>query len=435
MRRITLLILPLAVSGAAMLGLGAAVSAPDPCPTGDGTSTSTAEHDSSTSSAAASGSGVATVSGDEVVTYDSSAESDETTHSGTEAGVLRHPSSSAGRGTVYVNDIGGRDVVTAVRSDGVAELSRPADASHPAWLGTGEVVFAEGFSSLRAWSPQTGSVRTIDRPAGTSAVFHPVPADEADVIAVAQEPVDGAPPGDDGLNNLYRFHAATGTWIRMTGFSATADQWSVIRTPVVEADGGVLFVLVQGVGSQTADPTFELWKHRNGLTWKVKSLPGEMYLVGRVDAGFLWNIERDGEWRVFLEESGQLREVGCGGGMVDARAEPDPDIVDEEQPASEDPAGGPEPQVASADTGIVVGDFGSLTEARRAYAELSSYERRIVTHADAPFAVGPDAYAVAIPLRPGEDVEAALATLRSQYPQYAETSWIVSLAGGGSGEE
>jgi hypothetical protein len=45
--------------------------------------------------------------------------------------------------------------------------------------------------------------------------------------------------------------------------------------------------------------------------------------------------------------------------------------------------------------------------------------------------VAPDAWAVAERLAPATDPEAALAGFRADHPEYAERSYIVSLAGGG----
>jgi hypothetical protein len=41
----------------------------------------------------------------------------------------------------------------------------------------------------------------------------------------------------------------------------------------------------------------------------------------------------------------------------------------------------------------------------------------------------PGVYAVGVPLGDAADLEAALSDFRSRYPEYAEKTWLASLAG------
>lgn len=383
-------------------------------------------------SEASTGSGVAATSEDEIVMIDQSGTASSYQHVGTAAGVLRHPSAEPGMGTVYVNDVAGQDILTAVTPTGAVEHPIAGDAVHPAWTADGDVAFSQSLESLRVWTPGSGTLRTIDRPAGTLSVFSPLAHPAGDLVAVVEEAVAGAPADGAGLDNLYRFDAAATSWHRLTSFAASGDDWSVIRTPIVDRDGSILFVRVRGSSSQTGEPAFELWRFRDGTTFKVRNLPGERFLAGVIDAGLLWNVDQDGRWMTLLEKDRRLREVSCGAGMVDPRSEIDLDLVEggdtQVEPATVDPIPG-NPQM-----GIAVGDFATREEATVVATELGLAGLTVVDHAEAPFAVAPGAYAVVRPFASGEDMEAGLDAFRTQFPKYAETSWIVSLVGGGTGE-
>ena len=423
--------LPLMAASVALIVMAPAGSSTVPCPSED---PATAVSRSMTSGAttaegstAASGTGVAAVDEDTVVMIDQSGGSRSYEHVGTEPGILRHASSGPGQGTVYVNDVAGRDLVTAVTVDGLAEYPVAGEASHPRWTGRGEVVWVQDFSTVQVWSPASGSLRTIDRPEGTISVFSPLPRAADELLAVVEEPVQGAPPDGDSLDNLWRHDAVTGRWTRLTSFRATADHWSVIRTPILDRDGSVLFVRIRGVGSATSAPSFELWRLTDAGASRVRSLQGEQFLAGVIDAGLLWNVDRDGVWTTMLEQDGQLRQVGCSGAMVDPRSEMDSDLLeaDDTEPA---PAT-VEAILGNAHMGIAVGDFSSRSAANAVAVELGLGGLLVVDHAQAPFAVGPGAYAVVRPFADGEDMEAALDDFRAQFPKYSEQSWIVSLLG------
>lgn len=426
-----LTVLPLMAASAALMAMGPAGSSTVPCPAEDpATAVSRTMARSATTaegSAAAAGTGVASVDEDTVVMFDESGGSRSYDHVGTQAGVLRHASSGAGRGTVYVNDVAGRDVVTAVTDQGLVEHAVAGEASHPRWTGRGEVVWAQDFSEIRVWFPASGSVASIDRPQGTVSVFSPLPRSASQLLAVVEEPVEGAPPDGDSLDNLWSHDAASGRWTRLTSFRATPDQWSVIRTPVLDRDGSVLFVRVRGVGSGTSEPSFELWRLTEAGASRIRSLPGEQYLAGVIDAGLLWNVEQDGLWTTVLEQDGRVRHLGCGGAMVDPRSERDTDLLEaddtEQAPATVAPVlGNPE-------MGIAVGDFSSRSAANTVAVEMGLTGLVVVDHAQAPFAVAPGKYAVVRPFTDGEDMDAALDDFRARFPQYAEQSWIVSLLG------
>jgi hypothetical protein len=77
---------------------------------------------------------------------------------------------------------------------------------------------------------------------------------------------------------------------------------------------------------------------------------------------------------------------------------------------------------------VLVGDFPTQEAASAVAAELGF---EVIDHTAAPGAVAPDAWAAVTRLGPDVDPETALAEFRSGHPEYAERSYIVSLAGGG----
>jgi hypothetical protein len=351
-------------------------------------------------------------------------------------GVLRHAASTEGVGTAYVVDRRGGDVVVAF-SGGARVLHRTDEARHPVLSPTGNLVWAEG-SGLRVVGP-AGSVTAITGPPGSTMVSFPLFVGPSAILAVASEAVEGVPAERDTLNNLWRYSLDEGSWTRLTDFTADAEHWSVIRTPVSEADGSVSFVRVTGSGSATAPPSFELWELREGAASKVRDLPGEMYLAG-VDGGErLWNVysKADADWHILAEDGGgSLRDLGCGRVMVDPLAEPDPDVPEERSgpggvPAlarsSENPGTGP----ALLPVSIIVGDFGTKALAegvlRAVRATLgTSHEVTLVEHRQAPGAIAPGVWGVLVRLRPGEDPAVALERFRERLPALAESSWIVA---------
>ena len=222
----------------------------------------------------------------------------------------------------------GPDAVVIQTPDRVVRLPQPGEASHPAWSPDGKLVWSLG-SSLRIWSPSDGSTATIAAPAGAVAVFSPVFTSADTVVAVVGE----AEPGfdrteDEGLDNLWRVDLRTRRWSRVTAFRATGDRMLAIRTPLVRDDGSIEFVVVRGVSSALRLPSFELWHVTPaGAVAKVRGLPREMYLAGVLDGERVWNIDdrSGGGWRLFIESSDRLVDLGCGAVQVDPRAVADPD--------------------------------------------------------------------------------------------------------------
>jgi hypothetical protein len=114
--------------------------------------------------------------------------------------------------------------------------------------------------------------------------------------------------------------------------------------------------------------------------------------------------------------------------MADPLIPPDPDLVDGDEGAGggETPAVD-EPLLSDGNLAIVAGDFETRGGANVAASELTAAGRiRVLTHDDAPGAVAPGVWAVAVGIPEGVPVEEALATFRARFPQYADRSWIAA---------
>src|SRR5688572_18567206 len=281
-------------------------------------------------SAVAEGRGIAAVAGDQIVMLEGAGNRSVYSLANVGNGVIRHVASALGVGSAYVNDKKGPDTLFAVSTQGVSEISASGEVTHPALSASGDIAWAEDFHGLKLSSPIRQSAKTIARPQGSTAVFSPIFTGPNELIAVIQEPVVGYTGEDDSLNNLFRYDISSDTWSRLTAFQATAENWSVLRTPVLARDGRVFFVRLRGVASETRPPSFELWSLRGETVSKVRDLPKEMFLAGINDQGLLWNIYDGREWRLFLESETGLLDLGCGAVMVDPRAQPDPDIPKED---------------------------------------------------------------------------------------------------------
>lgn len=392
---------------------------------------------------------VAALDGDRVVVVDPRVGRRKAfTAPGGPGGLLRHISTAAGFGTVYVDDRRGPDTVVIATSDHVFKIREKSEATHPTWSPSGQVAWSVG-TSLRVWSPADRSVGTIPIPEAASSVFSPVFTATDEITAVVQEPAPGTNE-DDGLDNLWRYDVDARTWTRVTSFEADAEHWSVIRTPVLAPDGTLRFVLIQGLSSMTDSPSFELWSYGEGAPLKIRDLPREMYLAAATDGGLTWNTPGGsaGEWRLVFEAAdGTVRDLGCGTVAVDPVSEPDPDVTAEQgHPDVVAEQGLPDismtrrglqepvPQVSSTASAlaILVGDFDS-PEGALAVAEAMSVRLgagvpvSVIDHSGHPIAVRPGAWAAVVLLPTEADPEAELARFRTLFPEYAGSSWIVAL--------
>jgi hypothetical protein len=388
------------------------------------------------SSAIAAGRGKAAIAAGKIVLVDGLAGRRVFSAPGAGIGVLRHITSAPTVGTAYVVDKKGADVLIAVRPGGVSEIVGPGELMHPALSAAGELVWSQDFRTLALASPDGRSISVIPRPEGSTAIFSPLFTNSSELIAVVQEPVDGYTGSDDTLNNLFRYDIASGSWSRLTAFQATAERWSLIRTPVRGPDGTIFFVRLVGNASATRPAAFELWSLRLQRLSKVRDLHKEMFLAGANEQGLMWNIDDGTDWRLFGESNAGLVDLGCGAVMVDPRAQPDPDIpheVTSSDPRTSRPREGPsDPSVpvGSWEEAILVGDFSSRGEAELVAARLGLPGLELVTHRTAPLAIAPGKWGVAMRLPINADLTAAIGDFRRRFPEFADRSWVSTLAGG-----
>lgn len=389
-------------------------------------------------SAVAEGRGTAAIAEDKIVVLEGVGNRSVYSPASAGNGVLRHVANAPGAGTAYVNDKKGPDTLITVGPQGASEISASGEVTHPTLSASGDLVWAEDFQALKMSSPGTKSAKRISIPQGSTAVFSPVFTGPNELIAVVQEPVEGDTGEDDSLNNLFRYDIGSETWTRLTAFQATAENWSVLRTPVRGLDGSVFFVRLRGAASGARLPSYELWSLRGEAVSKIRDLPKEMFLAGVNDQGLLWNIYDGREWRLFFESKTGLVDLGCGAVMVDPRAQPDPDIP-REDPAmsrrSSREAGGvaeSSASLASVEMAILVGDFSSRQGAEAIASRLGLPGLEIVTHRVAPLAIAPGMWGVAKRLPTDADLTLAIEEFRRLFPEYADRSWIVSLTGGTS---
>lgn len=348
----------------------------------------------------------------------------------TRGGIPRHIASGPGVGTAYVNDLRGPDVVMVLRRSGVTTIEGRGELTHPAWSSTGDLAWSVNLSALELWSPGRRAPRTVRPPRAASAVFSPVFIAPGDLVAIVGEPVGDV--HDDALDNLWRYDIGRRTWSRLTRFRADADRWSVLRTPLVLHEGTVLFVRVRGRATATEHPSFALWRFEEGRAAKVRDLPGEMYLAGSLGGRLVWNVPdaATGEWRLVAEGPVGRMDLGCGAVAVDPIGEPDPDLLEPEDPGSA--GGGSVGPTAPGDPGkglaLVIGDFASESDALALQTGLRITEAVAVDHSAAPAAVRPGAWAVAVPIPDDTRPEEALERFRARHPDLADLIWIVPFA-------
>lgn len=417
-------------------------------------------------SAVAQGRGLAAAQGRSIIMMDAAGRRAFTAPSVAGA-VIGHVASSPGRGTAYVEDRRGPDVIVVVDGRGVTRLPQSSEATQPTWSADGRLVWSVG-SELRVWPGAGRATSRILAPRGATAVFSPVFTGKDQVTAVVSMPTPGAVTEDGSSNDLWAYDLLEGAWSRLTNFPASGDRWTAIRTPILGSDGSLEFVMVTGRASATGLPPFSLWRLAGDRVTKVRDLPREMYLAGTIDGRRVWNVfdQSLGDWRLEAEgANGRFADLGCGRVMVDPRAELDPDRMPAralDSPAPEpspSPTGSPTPEPTGSPTpepsgsplptatptttptletlvsptgAILVGDFATYEEAVGVRESLSASLAEgttvaVIDSTVAPTAIMPGVWAVVTPIPADQDPVSALMAFREQFPQYSTNSWVVSL--------
>ena len=353
----------------------------------------------------------------------------------TSDGSVRHVASDPRFGVVYVRDLPGGDDVVADTPAGQIRLHRPSEVSHPTWMPNGDIVWGEG-ARLRFWSHGTGRISSSRPPVTGGLVFSPVARTARWVVAAVAEPLAGMPTEDEYLSDLWRYDRRGEGWHQMTRFHATADRWSVIRTPQAGPDG-IEFIRVHGQASDTREPTFERWSFHGGRASFEELLSGERYLAGYRGGSRLWNLPSDHPvtWVLAQEtNTGTLRELGCGAVAVDPVDVPDPDKMTRPGASSSAPnypIPPPSPQPPAHEVAILVGDYageaGAANAAQQIIAAFGPDAQVKVVDADgAPNALKPGSWGAILWIGAQGDPANAIQRFWDKLPQFADRSWVVA---------
>jgi hypothetical protein len=348
--------------------------------------------------------------------------------------VIKHVASRPGVGTAFVVDRAGADATVALTPDGPRTFAAAGEASHPALSRGGSIAWSEG-SAIAIHRRGSGATVRLAAPIEGATVFAPMFVTERRLVAVVSRPSAADPHAGERVSDLWTSPVVGARWRALTRFRTTGDRWAVIRTPI-RVGRGIEFVRVSARASATGEPTFELWRYRDGRVTRVRRLDGERYLAGRVDGRRLWNRPDPRTGRHVLEIGSPTgpRAIGCGAVAVDPIDVVDPDLrgAGSFVPARADrpePAGGAG-GAAAAEVAVIVGDFPSEAEAdvvvraiREAYP---SSDVAVVTHADAPVAIRPGVFGALLHLADDADPTSALAAFRTALPDYSSNSWIVT---------
>lgn len=338
-------------------------------------------------------------------------------------------------GTAFVVDNAGSDDVVVVTPRGTRRLRQPTEVTHPAWSARGDLAWATG-TSIAVLDAETGRVRRFAAPVQGATVFSPVFVTDRRVAAVVSSPPTASVPEGERLGNVWLARLAGRGWRRVTSFTAGADRWTTVRTPIVHR-GVVHFVKISGRASATRQPRFELWTLDHGVATRVRTLSSERYLAGSRGSRLVWNVPNETTGRQILAIDGAdgLREIGCGSVMTEPL-----DAVDPDRRAGSGnrvPPRGDWPELAPIagsgdieEIAVIVGDFATSVEAEQVAqvvrGAFPSSEVDVVDASEAPSAIKPGVFGALLHLPPDADPTAAMAVFRDRLPAYSSNSWIVS---------
>jgi len=361
------------------------------------------------------------------------------------AGVARHIAADRRFGIAYVQDMRGPDTVVALTPEGTIDLPRPAEATHPAWSPTGDLVWAES-GGLRVRSATTGAISRIEPPLASAMAFSPVYQGRERIVTAVVQPRGGVIPEDETLSNLWRYDLRAHTWTQLTRFTAGGDRWSVIRTPI-SGPRGIEFVRVRGWASRTQRPTFELWRLTGRRAFREERLSGERYLAGYRDGTRLWDLPDPAgtTWRIAQETvGGKLMFIGCGAVAVDPIDVPDPDRAmasgtpplaagsgDAYSPSSGVTTSPPPPGPPAHEVAILVGDFSTQSGATSAANQIlaaygSTAPVKVVDSTTSWDALKPGMWGAILWIGYDANPTTAIDSFRVKLPQFAGMSWVVA---------
>lgn len=195
------------------------------------------------------------------------------------------------------------------------EITRPAmtaSGSRLAWVADGllsTAAAADGWQPAPVAPPVEGGRPTFVRFAG----------DDRVVVSV-EEPAAGSSLESAALSDVWAYDIRPGTWNVLTAGDVDLDRWSLAVSPVVAADGSILYVRRTGSASSAgAGATSELRRITGGGgpvdDAAVTAVPPDALLVSVDAEGWtLWNVpDEQGRWHLVVRAAdGITTALGCG---------------------------------------------------------------------------------------------------------------------------
>lgn len=210
------------------------------------------------------------------------------------------------------------------------DLANPAVSpagSRVAWTADGTLTVA---AASARWQPVPLDPGTVSlAPGRTHAQFARFVGEDR-LLLTLDVPIAGVEEHFAGLADVWSHDLTTGTWTRLTSGKADADRWSVATTPVLRADGTLLYVLATGLGSGSdKDMRTELRQvSPAGVDTAVTDLPHRWGLVAAAaDGSLLFNgPDEQSRWKlVRTAPTGERTELGCARAAWAAPLNHDPD--------------------------------------------------------------------------------------------------------------
>lgn len=233
--------------------------------------------------------------------------------------------SSDGATVATVVDARGADRLLLSTDAGASwtQLAEGADLAYPtvspsgtrvAWTADGTLTVA---AAAGQWQPVAAQPTSVSAGEGRTFAQYPRFVDEDRLVLSLQVPVEGVDEDFAALADVWLHHVVSTEWTQLTTGKADADRWSVATTPLMRADGTVLYVLMTGLGSGTdADLRTELRQVSAGGTDEVVStLPHRWGIVAAAaDGSLLFNgPDERSRWQLVQVNAGGVHTaLGCG---------------------------------------------------------------------------------------------------------------------------
>lgn len=223
---------------------------------------------------------------------------------------------------------GGASWTTLAQGNDLAYPAVSPSGSRVAWTANGVLTVAAAADKWRSVATSTTAAVQLDT--GRTYVQYPRFVDESRLLLALEVPVAGVPEDFAALADVWLYDLTGSTWARLTEGKADTDRWSVATTPVMRADGTVLYVLMTGLGSGTdADLRTELRRVTpDGTDAVVTELPHRWGIVAAAaDGSLLFNgPDERSRWQVVrATATGERTPLGCGRAAWASPLNHDPD--------------------------------------------------------------------------------------------------------------